>query len=102
MGRKFARNIEDFICMNCGAHVKGNGYTDHCPVCLYSMHVDINPGDRKCTCLGVMKPVRSSLDRAGSFTIEYVCTKCGARKRVKAAPNDSKDVLMALGSKTDI
>ena len=26
--------------------MKGNGYTNHCPKCLWSKHVDINPGDR--------------------------------------------------------
>ena len=40
---------EDFICENCGKDVEKSSYTarDHCPYCLYSKHVDINPGDRK-------------------------------------------------------
>ena len=38
---------EDFICENCGKDVEKSSYTarDHCPYCLYSKHVDINPGD---------------------------------------------------------
>ncbi|MDD4027925.1 MAG: RNHCP domain-containing protein, partial [Bacilli bacterium] len=43
---------ENFICEVCKKEVKSLGYTarDHCPYCLSSKHVDINPGDRKCTC----------------------------------------------------
>jgi predicted RNA-binding Zn-ribbon protein involved in translation (DUF1610 family) len=98
MVKKFVRNVEDFTCINCGARVKGNGYTDHCPVCLYSVHVDINPGDRLCTCIGIMKPVSASLNRAGTFTIEYICTKCGVHKKVKASPKDNKEALMNLNA----
>ena len=36
----FIRKTEDFICENCGAVVVGNGYTNHCPACLYSKHVE--------------------------------------------------------------
>ena len=50
MGRRFTRTVGDFVCENCNTSVKGNGYTDHCPCCLYSKHVDINPGDRDCDC----------------------------------------------------
>lgn len=38
--KNFTRVIEDFICENCGTEVKGNGYTNHCPKCLWSKHVD--------------------------------------------------------------
>ena len=48
-GKKFERNREDFTCNNCELFVQGDGYTDHCPSCLYSKHVDINPGDRQAT-----------------------------------------------------
>ncbi|MCL4387681.1 RNHCP domain-containing protein [Candidatus Marsarchaeota archaeon] len=98
MGRKFARSIEDFTCYNCGFEIKGNGYTDHCPKCLYGLHVDINPGDRECECLGKMKPIGAISDRYGTFTISYVCLKCGMRKRVKASPKDSAEALEALSS----
>ncbi|HCR42265.1 TPA: hypothetical protein DIV45_02815, partial [Patescibacteria group bacterium] len=41
MDRKnFIRTKEDFTCENCGHRVKGSGYTNHCPKCLYSQHVD--------------------------------------------------------------
>ncbi len=56
-GRRFQRRIENFTCGNCGAEIVGGGYTDHCPFCLFSKHVDVNPGDRNAKCGGVMKPV---------------------------------------------
>ncbi|MBU3901416.1 RNHCP domain-containing protein, partial [Patescibacteria group bacterium] len=45
--KKFQRKIEDFVCGHCGPKIKGTGYTDHCPKCLWSQHVDVNPGDRQ-------------------------------------------------------
>ena len=44
----FTKIDEEFICENCGKKVKKLGYTcrNHCPYCLHSKHVDVNPGDR--------------------------------------------------------
>ena len=53
----FNRKKENFVCENCGEKVEGNGYTNHCPNCLWSKHVDINPGDRAETCHGLLKPI---------------------------------------------
>jgi len=43
--RKFTKIDEKFICENCGKEVQKLGYTcrNHCPSCLHSKHVDINP-----------------------------------------------------------
>ena len=43
--KKFTMKDENFICEVCGSDVKKLGYTarDHCPNCLCSKHVDINP-----------------------------------------------------------
>ena len=50
---------EEFICENCKQQVSKLNYTarDHCPYCLYSKHVDINPGDRANKCKGLLKPI---------------------------------------------
>ena len=57
--KKFTMRDENFICENCGMEVTKLNYTarDHCPYCLYSKHVDINPGDRMNACKGLLKPV---------------------------------------------
>ena len=54
--RSFQRRIENFVCEHCGEKVIGDGYTNHCPKCLWSKHVDVNPGDRMAHCGGMMKP----------------------------------------------
>ena len=60
---KFTMIDEDFICDFCGFHVSHLGYTarDHCPNCLFSLHVDNNPGDRMCQCHGKLKPIAIEL-----------------------------------------
>ena len=57
--KQFTMRDENFICENCHKEVKKLGYTarDHCPYCLYSKHVDINPGDRQNSCQGLLKPI---------------------------------------------
>jgi len=55
--KKFKRTKENFTCENCGFLVEGDGYTNHCPRCLWSKHVDINPGDRCSNCFGMMEPI---------------------------------------------
>jgi len=87
MTGRFTRTIEDFVCEHCGAKVVGNGYTDHCPKCLWSKHVDLNPGDRRSRCGGEMKPIRVIRGRTNA-SIEYRCMKCGLEKKVKAAQQD--------------
>ncbi|MEM3281929.1 MAG: RNHCP domain-containing protein [Candidatus Micrarchaeaceae archaeon] len=93
--KKFQKRKEDFVCAHCGAYVKGNGYTDHCPNCLYSKHVDINPGDRAAECGGMMRPISAEYDKA-NFIIHYECEKCHMHKNVKAAENDNKELLFRL------
>lgn len=95
--KKFSRKIEDFQCENCGCIVKGDGYTDHCPQCLYSKHVDINPGDRACNCLGLMEPIGVEL-KSGQHIIHYCCLKCKKRHQVKANEKDDYETLVALSS----
>ncbi|MEA1909889.1 MAG: RNHCP domain-containing protein, partial [Patescibacteria group bacterium] len=55
--KNFIKTTEDFTCEHCGYNVKGTGYTNHCPKCLYSKHVDDVPGDRKNKCNGLMAPI---------------------------------------------
>lgn len=98
MSRKFARRIENFVCENCGQTVVGNGYTNHCPVCLYSKHVDDNPGDRECSCQGIMEPVSVAVQR-DEYVITFKCKKCGVTKKCKSAPDDNFDTILEIMQK---
>ena len=93
--KKFTRTIEDFICENCGTEVIGDGYTNHCPKCLWSKHVDINPGDRSADCGGMMKPI--GLDKKSDlFYVVQKCQKCGHERRNKLVKGDSFDEAIKL------
>ncbi len=93
--KRFQKKVEDFTCEKCGTSVRGTGYTDHCPNCLWSKHVDINPGDRRAKCGGLMEPVAIELKR-DKYIIYYRCQKCGYKFRVKAAPNDNFEKILKL------
>jgi ribosomal protein L37E len=95
MEKKFQRKKEDFICENCGKIVSGNGYTNHCPDCLYSKHVDINPGDRLATCGGLMKPIGYTVKGSG-YNIIHRCLKCGFERKNKFSDNDNFETLLKL------
>lgn len=94
---KFQRKIEDFVCANCGEKVVGNGYTDHCPKCLWSKHVDINPGDRKCKCNGLMEPVGIEY-KNGKYRINYKCTKCCYTHTVDSNVNDNFETILSISN----
>lgn len=92
----FIKKVENFICEKCSFNVKGTGYTNHCPICLYSKHVDINPGDRLDDCKGIMKPI--SYQKLGKKErIVLQCQKCGFERSNKLEDTDSREALLMLG-----
>lgn len=97
---KFTMIDEDFVCEVCGKSIKALGYTarDHCSNCLSSKHVDNNPGDRACDCHGVLKAVGIESGKKDCYKIVYICQKCGAIKRNKAANDDNMDLIIELMS----
>jgi len=86
--KRFTKKKENFVCVVCGRKVSGDGYTDHCPYCLWSKHVDIFPGDREANCGGLMEPVETEM-RKGEWRILYRCQECGYQHWNKAAKNDN-------------
>ena len=95
--KKFQRKIENFVCANCSFKVVGNGYTDHCPNCLVSLHVDNNPGDRLSGCKGIMEPIGSQV-KGNSYIIFYKCKKCGKNFKVKSSLNDNFEMILKLSN----
>lgn len=96
--RRFQRTREDFTCEHCGAEVRGNGYTNHCPRCLWSKHVDINPGDRAEDCGGLMEPVDLEL-KDGRYVLVHRCQKCGFVRRNKVCDEDDFAAVIALSGR---
>ena len=93
--RKFTRRVENFTCIKCGFFVEGDGFTNHCPYCLWSVHVDINPGDRASNCRGIMKPIRTEYLN-NEFSIIHKCLKCGIEKKNRSSNLDNRDLLIKL------
>jgi len=93
--KSFIRTKEDFTCGHCGAEAKGTGYTNHCSQCIWSRHVDVNPGDRASKCGGMMEPVLVEAKK-DSYTITHRCVKCGYEKRNTSAPEDNFEEIAKL------
>ena len=94
-GKKFQKKIEDFVCENCSHKVKGTGFTNHCPQCFYSKHVDENPGDRQASCGGLMQPIASEI-KNGQTILVFKCQKCGFKRKNKIQPQDNQENLYKI------
>jgi RNHCP domain len=95
MSSRFQRTRENFTCAHCGRMVRGNGYTNHCPSCLWSRHVDVEPGDRAATCEGLMEPIAALVEGDGTIVVQR-CVECGRVWRNRCAANDNRDALLTL------
>jgi len=93
--KKFQKKKEDFICEKCGVQNVGDGYTNHCHKCLWSKHVDVNPGDRAEECSGLMEPVALE-NKNNVFYIVHKCQRCGLVRRNKAQKGDDFNELIKL------
>ncbi|UCG61690.1 MAG: RNHCP domain-containing protein [Candidatus Zixiibacteriota bacterium] len=77
-----------FVCLNCGLNVvkcTNGSYRNHCPKCLYSLHVDTHPGDRSSDCGGLMKPLKIIHHARKGYQIVHKCDKCGAHSTNRIA-----------------
>lgn len=103
-----------FICKKCGKEVATGGNIgthnrNHCPFCLYSLHVDIVPGDRKEKCGGLMAPIgltfknegedKYGKKKQGELMLVHLCEKC---RKVNinriAADDDANEILNVFES----
>lgn len=98
--KQFHMRNEGFMCENCGAHIEKASKTarDHCPICLYSKHVDIFPGDRENTCQGLLKPIDVEKFK-NTYKIIYKCEKCGQLHKNIMADDDDMLAIINLSTK---
>ena len=91
----FLKNDNEFICLNCGKKVGKLVYSsrDHCNHCLYSIHVDITPGDRANDCKGILIPQNVEISSKKGEVIVYKCSKCGKIIKNIVAKDDSREVI---------
>lgn len=103
MRKQFQPLNEGFVCKNCGKKVEpvtyGGSYRNHCPFCLYSLHVDGDtPGDRMSDCKGLMKPVGVFTRKTGEYVIVHKCEKCDFERYNRIAGDDNFDLVTSLST----
>lgn len=92
---------EQFICEHCHRPVTKLNYSarDHCPYCLYSKHVDINPGDRANHCLGLLKPIDVEKFK-NTYKIIYECETCHMKhKNIMATDDELNEIIKLMTNK---
>ena len=95
--KRFNMINEDFTCEHCGMEIKKADKTarDHRNYCLYSKHVDINPGDRSNPCKGLLVPTGIEKFK-DTYKIIYKCEKCGNVHKNIIANDDNMDLVIEL------
>jgi len=93
----FVKTKEDFVCEKCDSDVQGNGFTNHCPKCLWSKHVDVAPGDRLAKCCGTMKPIKFEKEKS-EYIFTHRCIICNYEKRNKMSSKDDFDKAISIVS----
>lgn len=89
-----------FICINCGKKVSnlawGTRNRNHCPFCLYSLHIDNVVGDRLSNCSGLMKAIGKQLKKDGEEVLIHKCIKCKEIRKNRVAGDDSLESVAEL------
>lgn len=104
MGRDFRfESSEGFVCRHCKRAVSpesyGTRHRNHCPYCLWSLHLDETPGDRTSVCKALMEPIGIWVKRDGEWAIIHRCTHCGEIRTNRIAGDDSPWAMMSLAAK---
>ena len=74
----------------------GSNHRNHCPNCLYSIHLDNEPGDRSSDCHGRMEPIGVWVRKNGEWAVIHRCTRCGKVASNRVAADDNPMKLMGL------
>ncbi len=94
---------EPFCCANCKELIVmpegGTEHRNHCPRCLWSLHVDFQAGDRRSACRSPMEPIAVWVKPDGEWAIVHKCKKCGALRANRIAGDDNEVILLSLALK---
>lgn len=94
---------DSFTCKVCGRLVvaggAGSDHRNHCPNCLCSLHVDVQPGDRQADCGGIMEPVGVWVRKSGEWAVIHRCRRCGHLSSNRVAADDNPMKLMSIAMK---
>jgi len=90
-----------FRCVHCKAEIPtaapGTTHRNHCPLCLWSRHVDESIGDRKSKCLSSMEPMGLVFKNTGAvIMVVHKCLGCGKISKNRIAADDNSFVILTL------
>lgn len=89
-----------FMCEQCGRTVSGSAsgseHRNHCAWCLWSLHVDLRPGDRRSGCRGLMEPIAVWVKGGREWAIVHRCRRCGMIRSNRIAGDDNELLLMSM------
>ena len=89
-----------FLCTHCHTTIPGSApgtiHRNHCPHCLWSLHVDLKTGDRRSSCRGPMEPIAIGIQSNGEWSIVHRCTRCGMIRMNRIAGDDNEVLLVSM------
>lgn len=100
MSHKSRPGEGSFTCIRCKSHIAsasfGTRHRNHCPLCLWSRHLDEQPGDRSCPCRSPMEPISIEVRQDGEWAIIHRCSGCGLIRTNRVAGDDHTLSLLSL------
>jgi hypothetical protein len=99
---RYSQSSEEvFKCRHCHRFVcplpYGGHHRNHCPVCLYSRHVDERkPGDRASACGSSMEPVSYFQRPNGEYVLVHRCLECELERFNRIAADDDFELVLSL------
>jgi hypothetical protein len=102
--RRLRRRQESgFLCRHCRREVPadalGTEHRNHCPLCLWSIHRDEHPGDRRSACGGGMEPIAVWVRSTGEWSLVHRCGSCHAVRVNRVAGDDHPLALLSLAAR---
>lgn len=89
-----------FRCSHCRRDVPidavGTAHRNHCPACLWSKHLDVEPGDREADCGASMEPIAIAVRKGGEWLLVHRCHGCGTLSSNRTAGDDNPLLLVQL------
>ena len=97
------KRASSFRCVHCRLDVPtdapGTAHRNHCPNCLWSRHLDDDPGDRASDCLASMEPIAITVRKDGEWVLIHRCNGCGTLSSNRIAGDDNPLLLVRIAVK---
>lgn len=100
---KRRHEADAFNCRHCGRAVLpqayGSRHRNHCPHCLWSLHVDETVGDRRSACGANMEPIAVWVRADGEWALIHRCTACTTLRTNRIAADDNPWAMMSVAAR---